>query len=613
MKKWILSLFVLAFGISQSQTYYQQKAVYTMDIEVDASRYTYTGKQTLIYTNNSPDTLSEVYYHLYWNAFHPGSLMDQRVQNQGKDADRRLMTMKDGQPISRLSLIPKEQEGRQNIHWIAQEGIPLTSEIQETVMKVPLAKPLKPGQSTTLTMEWDAVIPQQIRRAGRQNREGIEMTMTQWFPKIAEYDRDGWASFDYLGREFHSTFSDYTVNIAIDPSYIIGAGGSLLNPNEVKGYHSSAKVKTNAKGLAVWKWKADNILDFAWAADPDYTVESFTADSGLPVYFVYQKNKKTRNWELAKPYIKKYFALMNEKFGEYKYPSYSFVQGGDGGMEYGMTTMILGEGEKLEGLVGLMAHEGAHSWFQQMLATNESMYPWMDEGFTTYAEDYTMGILFPDEHRKHHWIDTLDGYRKFILSGKEEPAHWLADHHDFGTAYSVASYTKGATYLVQLNYLMGAKTMDRVMKEYYNQWALKHPTPRDFFHIAQRISGLDLKVFNHYWIGTTEKIDYGIQRLDFQNNQNIIGLKRFGKIPMPITLKVSFKNGSEKEFYIPQNLFRTLPKEITNGKTILPNWDWTSADYSLHLPYGTPEIAKIEIDPSGMLADTNLANNTFIP
>jgi hypothetical protein len=288
---------IFAFIISQFQAqqgaYYQQAAKYRMDIDVNAEKFTYQGKQTLEYTNNSPDELNVVYFHLYWNAFKPNSMMDQRVASQGKNGDSRLQ--KDG--ISRLASIPKDQEGAQNIHWIKQNGKDLKFEVQETIMKVYLAEPIKPNSTTTFTMDWDAVIPQQIRRSGRNNREGVDMTMTQWYPKIAEYDYDGWATFDYMGREFHAPFSDFDVTIKINKDYVVGAGGILENPTEVKGYDAAAKIKTKKDKKATWKWTAKNILDFAWSADRDYSVESFNVPEGPKVYLVYQKNDKTKVWE----------------------------------------------------------------------------------------------------------------------------------------------------------------------------------------------------------------------------------------------------------------------------------------------------------------------------
>ncbi len=609
MHRGVLFIFTFIFGLfaAQKGPYYQQHAKYKMDIDVDAKNFTYNGKQELTYTNNSPERLDVVYFHLYWNAFRPGSMMDQRVSSQGKNGDSRLQN----NGISRLASIPKNEEGAQNIHWIKQNGKNLKFEIQETIMKVYLDQPIQPNSSTKFAMEWDAVIPMQIRRAGRNNREGIDMTVTQWYPKIAEYDYDGWATFDYIGREFHAPFSDFDVNIKIDKDYVIGAGGTLENPLEVKGYDAKASVKTDRNKKATWHWTAKNMLDFAWAADRDYTVESMVVLEGPKVYFVYQKSEKTALWSEAKPYVTKFFQLMNAKFGRYVYPSYSFIQGGDGGMEYGMCTMILGEGRSLEGLVGLMVHEGGHSWNQQIMAYNESVRPWMDEGFTSYYDDYIMYQLFPPETpQANPFVGTLDRYRSFVKRGIEEPAVWLGDHHDNGTAYSFATYVKGDLFLVQLGYIIGEQKLDLVMKEFYNEWHLKHPTERDFLHIAQKISGMDLKWFLHYWINTTKTIDYAVKDVQYGDGSTTITLENRGSVPMPIDFSVLTKDKQVINYQIPLNMMRTWKSEDIFGKFQTMNyWPWTQKEYTFTIPYTKEQISALGIDFSQRLADVNPEDN----
>ena len=609
MNKGFLIILTLFFGLlsAQKNAYYQQYAKYKMDIEVDAKNFTYTGNQTLTYSNNSPDELNVVYYHLYWNAFKAGSMMDQRVTNQGKNGDSRLQS----NGISTLSSIPKNEEGAQNIHWIKQNGKDLKFEIQETVMKVYLNSPIKPNSKTTFTMEWDAVIPMQIRRAGRNNREGIDMTVTQWYPKIAEYDYDGWATFDYIGREFHAPFSDYEVNIKIDKDYVIGAGGTLENPLDVKGYDSKATIKTDKNNKATWKWTAKNMLDFAWAADRDYTVESFVILDGPKVNFVYQKSEKTKYWDQAKPYVTKFFHIMNATYGRYVYPSYSFIQAGDGGMEYGMCTMMLGEAKTLDGLVGLMVHEGGHSWNQQMMAYNESVRPWMDEGFTNYYDDSIMYQLFPPKKAQANpFIESLDRYRNFVKKGIEEPAVWLGDHHDNGTAYSFATYVKGELFLVQLGYIMGEQNLALVMKEFYNEWHLKHPTDRDFMHIAQKVSGMDLKWFLNYWINTTKTIDYGIKNVKYGEVFTTITLENKGTVPMPIDFSILTTDKKVVNYQIPLNMTHTWKtKDIYGDFTTMAYWPWTQKEYTFTIPYNKSQISALGIDFSQRLADVNLEDN----
>ncbi len=460
-------------------------------------------------------------------------------------------------------------------------------------------------------MEWDAVIPHQIRRAGRNNREGIDMTMTQWYPKIAEYDYDGWATFDYIGREFHAPFSDFDVSIKIDKDYVIGAGGTLENPLEVKGYDPKANIKSDSKNKATWRWTAKNLLDFAWAADRDYTVEEFTILDGPKVYYVYQKSEKTKLWEESKPYVTKFFQLMNAAFGQYVYPSYAFIQGGDGGMEYGMCTMILGEGRSLEGLVGLMVHEGGHSYNQQILAYNESVRPWMDEGFTSYYDDYVMHQLFPPkEPVANPFVGSIKSYVNFTKTGKEEPAVWLADHHDDGRAYSIASYVKGDLFLVQLGYIMGEQNLSLVMKEFYSQWKLKHPTDRDFMHIAQKISGMDLKWFHHYWINTTNTIDYAVKNIEYGTTSTTITLENKGQIPMPVDFSVMTKDKKVINYHIPLNMTHTWKsKDIYGNFTTLNYWPWTQKEYTITVPYTKDQLSVVGIDFSQRMADVNPEDN----
>ncbi len=597
----------MGWNFAQQHPYYQQYAKYKMDIDVDAENFTYKGSQTLSYTNNSPDELRVVYFHLYWNAFKAGSMMDQRIQSQGTNGDGRLQE----KGISRLASIPSNEEGQQNIHWIKQNGKPLKFEIQETIMKVELAEAIKPNSTTTFTMEWDAVIPKQIRRSGRNNRENIAMSMTQWYPKIAEYDYQGWHTFDYIGREFHAPFADFDINIKIDKDYIIGAGGTLKNPNEVKGYSDNARIAEDENGKATWKWTAKNMLDFAWAADKKYTVERFTVLDGPEIFLVYHKNEKTQFWEESKPYISKFFQIMNATFGRYAYPSYTFIQGGDGGMEYGMCTLILGEHRSLERLVGLMVHEGAHSWFQQMLASNESTQPWIDEGFTSYAESMVMHQLFPPASPEPNpFIQSINSYINFTKTGKEEPAVWLADHHYDGRAYSVASYTKGELFLVQLGYIMGEQNLSLVMRDFFNQWKMKHPSDKDFLHIAQKVSGMDLKWFQHYWINTTQTIDYAIEKVEYGKDATTITLANKGGIPMPIDFSILAKDNSVVTYHIPMNMTRVWKtKDIIGNFQTLPYWAWTQKEYQFTIPYTKEQITAMGIDFSQRMADVNPQDN----
>ncbi len=210
----------------KNSTYWQQHVDYKMDIDMDVNNYQYQGKQTLVYTNNSPDVLNKVFYHLYFNAFQPGSEMDVRSRTI-EDPDSRV-----GDRISKLK--PNEI-GYINVNSLKQDGKKINYETVGTVLEVELAQPIQPGQSVTFTMDFDAQVPVQIRRSGRDNAEGVALSMTQWYPKLAEYDFEGWHADPYIGREFHGVWGDFEVNLTIDKDYVVGGTGYLQGEPEIKG------------------------------------------------------------------------------------------------------------------------------------------------------------------------------------------------------------------------------------------------------------------------------------------------------------------------------------------------------------------------------------------
>ena len=254
---------------AQRKTYWQQKVDYTMDIDVNEKTYQYNGKMKLTYQNNSGQSLSKVYFHLYFNAFQPGSMMDNRLKNIA-DPDAR-MIIKSGtaeKPVieSRISQLGPDQIGYQKIKSIKVNGKSTTYTIDGTILEVQLPQTIADGSSTQFDLQWDAQIPEQIRRTGRNSKEGVALSMTQWYPKMAHFDEFGWHLDEYVGREFIAPFGNFDVKIHLQQDYIVGASGVLQNPNEVKGYNKKAKIKTN-KSKATWHFKAENIHDFAWAAD----------------------------------------------------------------------------------------------------------------------------------------------------------------------------------------------------------------------------------------------------------------------------------------------------------------------------------------------------------
>jgi hypothetical protein len=596
------SVFLLLMSITQvisAQTdRWQQRAEYVMDVRLDVATHKLTGTQKLTYFNNSPDTLRKVYYHLYYNAFQPGSMMDVRSRNIA-DPDRRVM--------DRILKLKDDEIGYQHIQSLKQDGKDVSHHVEGTILEVTLTKPLSPKSKTVFEMKFDAQVPLQIRRTGRDNREGISYSMTQWYPKLAEYDYLGWHAYPYVGREFHGVWADFEVKITIDPTFVVAGTGKLQNADKIgHGYEKAGLTVTRTPGETTWQFAAKNVIDFAWAADPDYIHDRMQVPNGPELHFFYQQ-KNAENWKKMEPVAVKHFEFMNKTFGKYPYDTYSIIQGGDGGMEYPMCTLILGEGT-LDGLIGVMVHEAAHSWYQGVLASNEALYPWMDEGFTDFAA-HEFEVTLANEKPNHE--GSYAAYFSLVKSGYQEPISQHSDHYNTNRAYSIASYSMGTVFLHQLKYIIGEEVFYKGMRQYYNQWKFKHPEPHDFIRIMEKVSGLQLKWYLSYWVNTTKKIDYGIQTLLEKDENTLVTLVRLGEFPMPVDVVVTFKDGTKELYYIPLN--ETLGNKPVEDQEMdrqdLVAWPWVNPSYTFSISRKTQEITSVEIDPTYRMADMERKNN----
>ena len=599
MKLVLNLIFLIVFGVGFSQnntSYWQQKADYKIAIDLDVETHQYKGVQELTYTNNSPDTLYRVFYHLYFNAFQPGSEMDIRSRNI-KDSDKRV-----GDRISKL--LPSEI-GFIKPQRLTQDGVLLSFEIAGTILEVDLNTPILPNKSTVFTMDWDAQIPVQIRRSGRNNAEGVAYSMTQWFPKIAEYDFEGWHATPYIAREFHSVWGDYDVRIKLDENYIIGGTGYLQNSDK-KGLGKKTKGNTRT-----WHFKAPKVHDFAWAADKDFIHDTYTGANGVILNFYYKNDPEIiENWKQLQEKTAQLLVYFNKHVGDYPYKQYSVIQGGDGGMEYAMCTLITGK-RKLGSLIGVTAHELAHTWFQFLLATNESKHEWMDEGFTSYISNLAMNEIMK-EGKDNPNSNSYRGYNYIATSGKEQPQSTQADRYTTNTGYGVAAYSKGAVFLSQLEYVIGKDNLNKTLLRYYKEWAFKHPTPNDFIRVAEKVSGAELDWYLTDWTQTTNTIDYGIKNIVSEKEKTTITIERIGLMPMPIDIKVTYEDGMIDNFYIPLQMMRTNKPNprLSESWNVLPDWAWAYPNYSFVLKKDK-KIKSVAIDASSLMADINLENNTY--
>ena len=604
----IVSLLIFAFSFAHAQnrtSYWQQHVDYKMDVDMNVKDYNYTGKQKLVYTNNSPDTLNQVFYHLYFNAFQPGSEMDVRSLNIA-DPDRRV-----GDRISKLS---SEEIGFLKVNSLTQDGSALTYEVAGTVLEVTLAKPIEPGQSVTFDMDFNGQVPVQIRRSGRNNAEGVELSMTQWYPKMAEYDFEGWHADPYMAREFFGVWGDFEVNITIDADYTIGGTGYLQNPAEVgHGYQlPNQKTMKPKKGKYTWHFIAPKVHDFTWTADKDYIHDMIKGENGVELHFFYKNNPDIiENWKNLQPKTADLLAYYNEHIGQYPYKQYSVIQGGDGGMEYAMCTLITGE-RSFGSLVGVTAHEMAHSWFQFLLASNEAKHEWMDEGFTSYISDEAMNVVM-DQKKPNPQAGNYQSYFRLATSGIEQPQTTYADHYERNAAYGASAYSKGAVFLSQLGYIIGKENLDKTIKKYFQDFKFKHPYPNDIKRTAEKVSGMQLDWYLVDWTQTTNTIDYGIKSVEEIDGKTQVTLERIGLIPMPIDFYVTNADDSQESYYIPLRVMRNEKPnpfpEMT--RTQLEDWPWTNPTYTFTIDRPLADVKTMTIDAEQKMADINKDNNTW--
>ena len=587
---------------------------------MDVKNYQYKGKQELVYTNNSSDTLKKVFYHLFLNAFQPGSEMDARLHFI-KDPDGRMVNKvkgADGKEVkqSRIETLKPNEIGYLKIANFKQDGVSAQTRVSGTIMEVTLPKPILPNSKTTFTLDFDGQVPVQVRRAGRNNSEGVELSMSQWYPKLAEFDFEGWHADPYIAREFHGVWGNFDVKITIDKEYTLGASGYLQDKNTIgHGYEDAGVTVVYPKKTKTltWHFIAPNVHDFTWAADKEYTHDIVKGPNDVDLHFFYKNNPKTTaNWKQLEPLMVKVMDYYNHRVGQYPYKQYSFIQGGDGGMEYAMCTLMLGNGT-LEGILGTATHELGHSWFQHILASNESKHPWMDEGFTTYIEDSALNELKGDKKEVNPFVGNYKAYYSLVNSGKEQPQTTHGDRYDENRPYSISSYVKGSIFLSQLEYVIGKDNVDETLKRYFNDFKFKHPTPNDIKRTAERVSGAELDWYLIDWAQTTNTIDYGIKDVADNAGKTTVSLERIGRMPMPIDLKVEYTDGTSENFYIPLRMMNFIkPNPNPNEKrTVLEDWAWAQQNYSFTIDKNKTAIKKITIDPSGLMADVKQTNNVF--
>ncbi len=607
-----------------NKAYWQQDVYYNIKAKIDEETDIISATEELTYTNNSPDHLDIVYFHLYQNAFQPDSYLDELQSQNGKN--------------------PKygEYENKKLgtvIDIISIEGINVKTELDNTILKVYLPTTLKTNESITFNIKFKTYFDSgDVRRRmtvfnswGYKHYNGVH-----WYPRICVYDaKFGWTKDQHLGKEFYGNFGGFDVELDFSSDFVVGATGFLINRDQVlpkelrekldiknfkdKVWNSTPSVITAYKKgeRKVWKFHAENVHDFSFTADPTYRIgEAWWKDK---VCYSLAQEPHSSRWQNAAEYAAKVIEVFSEDFGMYTYHK-MIVADARSGMEYPMLTLDSGEDPTYR---GLLVHEIGHNWFFGQVGNNETYRALLDEGFTQFLTawglikidgDYLVENKIKDKYKARFTKPTkaIDSrvYYAYISDATKYNDPVIATHSDcfngalrHGGGYRHVYY-KTASMLYNLQYVLGDKLFLDAMKHYFNTWKMAHPYTEDFRNTIIQYTKVDLNWFFDQWLESQKRIDYSVK----VKGNNVI-FKRKSRMQMPIDFTVIAKNGDTHDFHIPNNWF---VKET--DATVLSKWhgwDLLHPDYSIELDI-VSGIKQVIIDPTNRLADAYMPDNNSI-
>jgi hypothetical protein len=619
-----------------SPGYWQQDVHYIIDAEINEETGVITGKETLHYTNNSPDTLWYVFFNLYQNAFTPGSYLDQL--QQANDAH--------------VHYGPNESAGLGTVvDTISDREGQLETQLDNTILKVNLRKPLLPGNTTTFELAFRTFYDQgSTRRRMKKFKSGsfTHFNGCQWYPKICVYDMvSRWNTDQHLNREFYGDFGTFDVSLTFASNYIVEATGVLQNEDEV--LHDTLKQKIHIENFKDKKWEekpsvvipyvkgekktwmyhAENVHDFAFTANPNYRMADtviypgrLNGDGVRCVALVQEQHAS--GWQTAHHYLAKIISVFSRDFGVFEYPKIIVADAADG-MEYPMLTL---DGGKDPEYRGLLVHEVAHNWFYGMLGNNETYRAFLDEGFTQLLTVWGQEAIDGDTivytpiknwyvRRFYEPMSVRDsrayvGYLQDAIRYNDEPLNTHSDGFNGalgqGGGYRHV-YVKTATMLYNLQYVLGDSLFLNAMKHYVAKWKFCHPYPLDFRNSITEYTKQNLNWFFDEWLETTKNIDYAVGRIQKGRSKDEynITFKRKGRMHMPLDFTVKANDGNEHRYYIPNSWFQKQQDSVT----VLPKWyGWDKLQPTYKAMVVVPGgINDVVIDPSNRLADINMLDN----
>ena len=606
--------------------YWQQDVHYNIKAILNDPANIVEGLEELTYFNNSPDELTFVYFHLYSNANTKDSYLADQYKNNNIP----------------LSFGPYRAAGLgTTVESISQDGQQLKTELDNTVLKVWLATPLKSGESVTLKTRFKTYFDFETIR-NRMKLFGVSgykhFDMVHWYPRISVYDaKQGWDTDQHMDREFYGDFGSFHIELSLPNQYICDGTGELKNPEEVypgdlrqkldiknfakKEWNSAPAEMVKADGtFKTWKFSAINVHDVAYTYDPTYRIGEVVTSNNVHCIALAQESHAVY-WQNAAEYVAKIIETNSKNIGPYAYPKMIAADAKDG-MEYPMLTL---DGGSDPGYRGLFIHEISHNWFFGMLGTNETYRAFMDEGFTqfftcdTWENIEGMNNRFPNiksSYIRNH-TDTVkyresDGYRSYFNSVMNNEEYTLNTHSDYFLVTRLQpsnywqAYSKTTTMLYNLRYVLGDSLFKASIQNYFNQWKMCHPYPEDFRNSVNQFTHANLNWFFDQWLETSKTMDYSIskpKKIRGEVDQYKIKIKRKGAMQMPIEFSVFTTDKSQYDFYIPNTWFQ---KKTT--ATVLPRWiGWDRVKPSYTAIFTIPKektISKVVMDTAHVLPDT---------
>lgn len=586
--------------------YWQNSADYHLSVSLNESKKEITGTAEIKYTNNSPDKLSFLWLQLDQNLFAKDSRGNAVVPLSG----------------SRNGAHGETFDGGYTIKSVKLDGKEVKYTITDTRMQVDLPVELKArGGVAKIAIEYSFISPEygSDRMGVQDTKNGKIFTMAQWYPRMCVYDDVmGWNTLPYVGAsEFYLEYGDITANITVPANHYVVASGELLNENEVyskeetnrwnQARNSDKTVmirpeseigKNKSSGTKTWKFKITQARDFAWASSASFILDA--ARINLPngkkslaisAYPVESTGEKA--WGRSTEYTKAAIEHYSNKWYGYTYPAATNVAGNEGGMEY-PGIVFCHMDSKGEDLWGVTDHEFGHNWFPMIVGSNERLFAWMDEGFNTFINEISTEAFNKGEYyRKKH----LGQAGNFFMNDNLEPVMVGPDNMKERSIAALAYYKPGAGLSILRESILGPEKFDKAFRTYIDRWVFKHPTPWDFFHTMENVSGEELTWFWRGWFFNKWKIDQAVKSAkyidgDFKKGVQIT-VENIGQLPMPTTVQLKFKDGTSKNVRIPIEVWKR-------------NTEWTFKVDS------DKEIKEVQIDPDSQIPDTNLNNNSLV-